>query len=103
MQAGLRKSGADTLFGNIWWILDPLLQMLVYVILVSVIFQRDQPAYPLFIFAAILPWKWFGSAIQDGTVSVVSQERLIKQINFPKLVLPVASVSPGSSTSPLAG
>jgi ABC-type polysaccharide/polyol phosphate export permease len=95
VQAGLRKSGADTLFGNIWWILDPLLQMLVYVILVSVIFQRAQPDYPLFIFAAILPWKWFGSAIQDGTVSVVSQERLIKQIHFPKLVLPVASVSSG--------
>ncbi len=58
-RADMKKKGADTLFGNIWWILDPLLQMAVYVILVTVIFQRTSPAYPLFIFAAILPWKWF--------------------------------------------
>lgn len=95
VQADLKKKGADTLFGNIWWVLDPLLQMAVYVVLVSVIFQRTTEDYPLFIFSAVLPWKWFSTAIQDGTSSVVSQERLIKQIHFPKLVLPVAAVSAG--------
>ena len=91
VQADLKKKGADTLFGNIWWILDPLLQMAVYVVLVSVIFNRPQPDYPLFVFAAILPWKWFQSTINDAITSVVSAERLIKQIHFPKLVLPLAS------------
>ena len=62
VQADLKKKGADTLLGNIWWMLDPLLQMVVYVILVSLIFQRKQPDYPLFVFAAILPWKWFSSS-----------------------------------------
>jgi ABC-type polysaccharide/polyol phosphate export permease len=95
VRAALKKKGADTLLGNVWWVVDPLLQMLVYVVLVSVIFQRTQPDYPLFILVAILPWKWFSSAIGDGTTSVVSSERLIKQINFPKLVLPVASVFSG--------
>jgi ABC-type polysaccharide/polyol phosphate export permease len=91
VQADLKKKGSDTLLGNIWWVLDPLLQMVVYVVLVSVIFQRAQPDYPLFVFAAILPWKWFSSTVQDAIVSVVSAERLIKQIHFPKLVLPLAS------------
>ena len=95
VQADLKKKGADTLLGNIWWVVDPLLQMLVYVILVSVIFDRSQPAYPLFIFCAILPWKWFTSSVNDGIASVVGMERLIKQINFPKLVLPVAGVMAG--------
>jgi ABC-type polysaccharide/polyol phosphate export permease len=90
VQADLKKKGADSLLGNLWWVLDPLLQMLVYVVLVSVIFQRSQEAYPLFIFAAILPWKWFSSSISDGTMSVTSQERLIKQLQFPKIVLPSA-------------
>jgi ABC-type polysaccharide/polyol phosphate export permease len=63
----------------------------VYVILVSLIFQRPQPDYPLFVFAAILPWKWFQSTVQDAITSVVAAERLIKQIHFPKLVLPLAS------------
>ncbi len=95
VQADLKKSGADTLLGNIWWIVDPLLQMVVYVVLVSLIFQRKQPDYPLFIFAAILPWKWFSTAVGDGVTSVVASERLIKQIQFPKLVLPVASAMSG--------
>lgn len=95
VQADLKKKGADTLLGNVWWVVDPLLQMLVYVILVSVIFNKAQEDYPLFIFCAILPWKWFTTSINDGIASVVGMERLIKQINFPKLVLPVAGVMAG--------
>jgi ABC-type polysaccharide/polyol phosphate export permease len=95
VQANLKRQGSDTLLGNIWWVIDPLLQMVVYLILVTVIFQRDTPDYPLFLFAAILPWKWFNTSIMSGIGSVVGMERLIKQINFPKLVLPVASVFAG--------
>ena len=94
-QADLKRKGADTFFGNVWWVLDPLLQMAVYVILVTVIFQRDTPAYPLFIFAAILPWKWFGTVVSDAITSVSGQERLIKQIQFPKIVLPAAAMIAG--------
>ena len=54
-----------------------------------------RPDYPLFIFAAILPWKWFTASITDATTSVVSQDRLIKQIQFPKIVLPVAATTAG--------
>ncbi len=95
VQADLHKKGADTVLGNLWWVLDPLLQMVVYVVLVSVIFQRAAEDYPLFIFAAILPWKWFQSSIQDGISSVSGAERLVRQIKFPKLVLPVAAVVAG--------
>jgi lipopolysaccharide transport system permease protein/teichoic acid transport system permease protein len=95
VQTDLKKKGADTLLGNIWWVIDPLLQMLVYYVLVSIIFQRKQEDFALFVFCAILPWKWFTSAITDGTSSVVAMEKLIKQINFPKIVLPTASVVAG--------
>ena len=64
--------------------------MVVYVVLVSVIFKVEQDRdYPLFVFSAILPWKWFSSAINDGITSVTSRERMIKQVKFPKIVLPV--------------
>lgn len=91
-RADMKRKGADTLFGNIWWVLDPLLQMSVYVVLVTVIFQKQQEAYPLFIFAAILPWKWFTTSMSDAISSVSGQERLIKQMQFPKLVLPLAAM-----------
>jgi len=92
-QAHIKKKGADTLLGNVWWVMDPLLQMVVYVIFVEIISPRKVPDYPLFILATILPWKWFTTAVQDSTMAVVSQDRLIKQIQFPKIVLPLASMT----------
>ena len=95
VQADIKKKGADTLLGNFWWVLDPLLQMGVYVVFVSLILDVKTPDYPLFILSAILPWKWFTTSIGDAANSVVSQEKLIKQIQFPKLVLPVAATTAG--------
>jgi ABC-type polysaccharide/polyol phosphate export permease len=95
VQADMKKKGADTLLGNVWWVLDPLLQMVVYVVFVAIILQASTPDYPLFILSAILPWKWFTASVNDATASVVSQERLIKQIQFPKIVLPVAATTAG--------
>ena len=96
VQADMRRRGADTLLGNFWWVLDPLLQMVVYVIFITIVARgHGIPDYPLFIFAAILPWKWFSASITDATGSVVSAERLIKQIQFPKIVLPVAATTAG--------
>jgi ABC-type polysaccharide/polyol phosphate export permease len=94
-RAEMKKKGANTLLGNIWWVMDPLLQMAVYVILVEIIRPRSTPDYPLFVLSAILPWKWFTASIQDSTSSVVGQERLIRQIQFPKIVLPLAAVTSG--------
>jgi ABC-type polysaccharide/polyol phosphate export permease len=95
VDADLQKKGANTLLGNIWWVLDPLLQMVVYVVFVSIIVSSKQDAYPLFIFCAILPWKWFTSSIGDGITSVTAQEQIIKQVQFPKVVLPLAAVVSG--------
>jgi lipopolysaccharide transport system permease protein/teichoic acid transport system permease protein len=94
--ADMRKRGADTLLGNLWWVLDPLLQMVVYVVLVALISRgRGIEDYTLFIFAAILPWKWFTASVMDATTSVANQDRLIKQIAFPKIVLPVSATVAG--------
>jgi len=95
VQADIRKRGADTLLGNIWWVLDPLLQMVVYVVFLSIVVRNGPPDYPLFIFSAILPWKWFSASITDATASIVRQEQLIKQIQFPKIVLPLAATTAG--------
>jgi homopolymeric O-antigen transport system permease protein len=93
--AEMKKRGSDTFFGNLWWILDPVLQMVVYVVFVTIIARRPAPDYPLFIFAAILPWKWFSAVVGDAATAVVKQERLIRQIAFPKIILPVATATGG--------
>lgn len=88
-----KKQGSNTVLGRVWWILDPLLQMVVYVVFITIVARRPVPDYPLFIFAAILPFKWYTSTVNASTKSVVGQEKLIRQIAFPKLVLPVATAT----------
>jgi len=95
VQADVHKRGADTLLGNIWWVLDPLLQMLVYVIFLTILVSNRPADYPLFVFSAILPWKWFSASVTDATSSIVRNDQLIKQIQFPKIVLPVAATTAG--------
>ncbi|MFL5778902.1 MAG: ABC transporter permease [Chloroflexota bacterium] len=96
VQAEMKKRGSNTILGNVWWVLDPLLQMIVYVVFVTIIGRgRSIPDYPLFILSAILPWKWFTASIGDATTAVASQAQLIRQIAFPKIVLPVASATAG--------
>lgn len=95
VQAEMKKRGSDTVLGNLWWILDPLLQMVVYVVFISIVARQPVPDYPLFIFAAILPWKWFSAVISDATTAVVRHDKLIRQIAFPKLVLPMATTTAG--------
>lgn len=89
--ADMKRTHVDTMIGRLWWILDPLLQLLVYWILVGFIFRRSTPDFALFLFAAILPWKWFSTTLSDSMVAITSHDSIIRQIAFPKIVLPTAA------------
>lgn len=88
----VRNKGTNSLLGNVWWFLDPALQLFVYFLLVNVLFHRSQPAILLFLGAAILPWKWFSTALSNGVTAVRGREQVMRQIAFPHIVLPAASV-----------
>jgi ABC-type polysaccharide/polyol phosphate export permease len=92
----LKRTHADTAFGQVWWILDPLLQMAVYFLLFAVMLNTRIPDYPLFLFAAILPWKWFSTTLNEATLSITGHQSLIRQVQFPKIVLPTAAVVAGT-------
>jgi ABC-type polysaccharide/polyol phosphate export permease len=93
--ADLKRTHADTVFGQLWWIIDPLMQMAVYFFLVDIILGVKIDDYPLFLFVAIVPWKWFATTMNDATLSITTRQSLIRQVQFPKIVLPAASVIAG--------
>ena len=90
--ASARANGGNSLLGNLWWFIDPAIQLGIYYLLVAVIFQKSQPAYILFLACAIIPWKWFTTAIAGATNSVRGREAVLRQISFPQIVLPMAEV-----------
>ena len=87
--AEIKKKGTDTVLGNVWWVLDPLISLLVYVFVMTIVFARNQQDFAVFLLAAMIPFKWFTGTVSDSVTAVSSQSQLIKQIQFPKIVLPI--------------
>ena len=75
VRADVKKRGVDTVLGNVWWVLDPLITMLIYVLVMTVIFQRSTPDFPLFLLSAMVPFKWFTATIASSTGAVTGKER----------------------------
>ena len=94
--ADLKRTHADSVVGQLWWLIDPFFSMAIYSILVTVVFQKKIVDAPLFLFAAILPWQWFQSTLMDATTSVTARGNLIRQLQFPKIILPAAATVAGS-------
>ncbi len=90
--SSLRSKGSDSLLGNAWLVIDPTIQLLIYYLLIGVILRRPEPAFPLFLFAAILPWRWFTQALTSSTESVRKMGKVMQQIVFPQIVLPIAAI-----------
>jgi lipopolysaccharide transport system permease protein len=84
----------QTIIGMAWVVLQPVLTMIVF----TLVFGRfaripsDGMPYPVFIFAALLPWNLFASSLGRGGDSVVQHANLISKVYFPRLILPIAGV-----------
>lgn len=76
--------------GFLWTFLNPLLQLLVYTVVFSVILKSGIPNYYLHLFVALVPWIYFASALTTGAKLVLDQKNMIKKIWFPREVLPLA-------------
>jgi lipopolysaccharide transport system permease protein len=87
----------QTLLGGAWAILQPLSAMVVF----SLVFGRlakmpsDGIPYPIFSFAALVPWTFFSSGLSHVSNSLVGSANLIKKVYFPRLVMPIAAVLAG--------
>jgi len=87
----------QTALGAAWAILQPVMTMVVF----SVFFGRlakvpsDGIPYPVFAFAALLPWQLFAYALSESSNSLVSNQNLITKVYFPRLVIPMSAVLAG--------
>jgi lipopolysaccharide transport system permease protein len=94
----------QTLLGAVWAILQPALLMVVFTIFFARMAKLpagDLP-YPLFVYAGLLPWTFFSTAIAQAAQSVVSSERLITKVYFPRLAIPFAAIGAAVVDSAIA-
>ncbi|MDB4916576.1 MAG: type transporter [Gemmatimonadetes bacterium] len=85
----------QTALGVIWIVMQPLLFTLVFTIFLGHVARVDSGGipYPVFAYAALLPWSFFSSAVANGAGSLVGSAHLITKVYFPRLVIPTAAVA----------
>jgi lipopolysaccharide transport system permease protein len=84
----------QTVLGVAWAVLQPLLTMVVFSIFFGVLGRMSSEGlpYPVFFYAALVPWTYFSSCVRRSSDSLVGSSSLISKVYFPRLVLPLASV-----------
>ena len=87
----------QTAIGVAWVVLQPLLTMLVFTLFFGRLAKLPSAGlpYPVFYFAALVPWVYFATALQATTNVVVDNQRVITKVYFPRLVLPISTVLSG--------
>lgn len=87
----------QTALGATWAIIQPFFTMVVF----SLFFGRlakmpsDGIPYPIFSFAALVPWTFFAYGLAQSSNSLVASANLIQKVYFPRLVIPISSVLSG--------
>ena len=79
--------------GVLWSFINPLLQLIVYTIVFSIIMNANYEQYYLFLFVALVPWMFFSSSVTDGAASILKEKDMVKKIYFPREVLPISTVT----------
>jgi lipopolysaccharide transport system permease protein len=87
----------QTAIGVLWVVLQPVLTMLVFTLFFGRLAKLPSQGlpYPVFYFAALVPWTYFAYALQMTTNVVVDNQRLITKVYFPRLILPISSALSG--------
>ena len=87
----------QTVLGAAWAIIQPVFTMIVFAVFFGHLAKipSDGVPYPIFAFAALVPWTFLANALTQGSNSLVGSANLIKKVYFPRLVVPLASVLSG--------
>ncbi len=87
----------QTVLGVVWALIQPVMLMVVFSIFFGKLgkIPSDGYPYPIFVYAALLPWVFFANAISSSASSVVGSANLISKVYFPRLVIPLASIGAG--------
>ena len=87
----------QTIIGASWAILQPFLTMVIFSIFFGNLAKIDSDGlpYPIFSYAALVPWTFFANALTQASNSLVVNANMVKKIYFPKLTMPVATVLAG--------
>lgn len=85
----------QTIIGLAWAVIRPLLTMVVFTLVFSKLAKLPSEGaapYALMVFAGLLPWQFFSTALSESSSSLIGNQNLISKVYFPRLIVPTAAV-----------
>ena len=85
----------QTVIGIAWALIRPFFTMLVFTFIFGKVARLPAPGsipYPLLVFAAMIPWQFFSTAMSEASNSLIGNANLISKVYFPRLIVPASSV-----------
>lgn len=91
----LKAEAESTFLGIIWWIIDPIVETLIYYIVFGVLLNRgsrgDIP-FVVFLMTGVVPYMWFSTTIMDSAPSILNNLTLVRQTAFHKFLFPTSRI-----------
>lgn len=81
--------------GAAWAVIQPLFAVFIFTVVFGTLAKLPTPGgvpYPVFAFAAILPWNYFAESVRRGGLGLVNESELVRKVYFPRLLIPLAGV-----------
>ena len=85
---------SQSFFGVAWAIVQPLSAMIVFTIVFSRVAKMpsDGVPYPIFAYAALVPWFFFSNSVASGTLSLITYRNIVTKTYFPREIVPLSQV-----------
>jgi ABC-type polysaccharide/polyol phosphate export permease len=96
--AEIKEERDLTATGLLRWVIEPLSYMFVYMILLGAILNRPRPNYPIFLLAALIPFRFFTESLFRAMAVLKSQSTILTNRIFPREVLPLVVVASNAAT-----
>lgn len=89
----VRGKYKGSFLGVLWSFINPLLSVVVYAIVFHYIMRFKIDHYLIYLIAGIIPWSFFTAALNAGMNSILFNADIIKKVYFPRIILPISSVT----------
>lgn len=90
--ADLRAEAAKTYINYLWWVLDPILSMLVFYVVFGLLFERGGEGFVQFLLTGLVIWTWYRQSVSHAGGAIIGGKGLMTQVHVPKLVFPIVTL-----------
>jgi ABC-type polysaccharide/polyol phosphate export permease len=87
--AEIRRDGSRNFAGLLWWLADPLVNLVIYFFVFTYVFKTTTPHFLAFLMLNLMVWRWLAVTLTQSAYSILTGVNLLRQVYLPKAILPL--------------